>query len=224
MLKFSQLLLIGLLYPAPGTPDSRMIDDFSTAKKWVAEVINAQQQGPLFHVGVWSEPQKGPDFSVRNGEGYFHFPQLESWIKQGFECALHLSNPSGKGLPMFDSINYLSFTIINRSAEPVWMKFRLLEDMSYVYGQGNELSSESALAEMTCNPDTFIVRPNSPPQKIRIRLNHPVLKENILSPVYKNELYFIAFETRRTIAPNKKRPTIDCTLIMDNLEIENGVR
>lgn len=219
MLRYSFLLICLGLCVSPDVPHSRVIDDFRNPERWVAEVINSQQYGPLFHVGVWSDPLKGPAYSVENGKAYFHFPRLESWQVQGFEYAYHMDH-NNKAFPLLDSVNYLCFNVTNQSAEPVQFRFRLLEDMTYFYSGSGESTHEDAMAEMMCSPDTVILKPHVL-QKVKMKLTHTALSHDIILLAYSNQVRFFAFEVKRTIASSKAKSTLDCTVVMDNLRIQD---
>jgi hypothetical protein len=212
-------LVLMMTMIAADVAHTRVVDPFSTPKNWVSEVISQQNPGPLYPVGVWSDPINGPSLKTENGKGYFHFPRLESWVLQGFEYAYHLSH-NNNGFELPGDTNYLTFNIVNKSTEPVWMKFRLMDEIRYTYQKEN--TQAEALTELVTEPDTFSIKPNASPQKIRLKLMHPDLAIlNIVDPVYKNRIKFFAFETRRTVSSTKRRPTLDCTLVMDHLQIED---
>ena len=205
------------------TPHSRVIDYFTIKKNWICETIDPQQYGPLYHVGVWSDPYDGPTFTVRQGKGLFHFPKLEAWVLEGFEYAFQLDAKTGDGFPEFEGDNYLCCNIQNFSSEPVSLKFRLLDDISYTYHYKLETGHYEALEELVTEPETIIIQPNKPPQKLRIKLRHAYIKDSTVRDIiYKNTLKFFTFEAHRTIAPEKNKPTIDCTLSIDNLRLEDG--
>lgn len=219
LLRHSSLILCGPLSLSADVPHSRIVDDFSNPKNWTAQVINPQQTGPLYHVGLWSDPIKGPTCSVKNGKGYFHFPRLDYWQVQGFENAYHV-NHNSQTFPLFDNANYLCFNIINQSAEPVQLVFRVLEDMSYTYTGYGQHTHEEAMAEMLCSPDTVVLPPKVL-QKVKIKLTHRQLKEDISMIEYKNQVTFFTFEVKRIVAPTKTKPALDCTLVIDHLRMED---
>jgi len=199
------------------------IDDFSTRKNWVSETIDPQQHGPIYHTGVWSDPYVGPGFMIKQGKGLFHFPKLETWVIEGFEYTFQQDAKTSDGFPEFEGENYLCCNIQNLSSEPVSLKFRLLDEINYTYHYHQETHEYEALEELVSDPETIIIQPNKPVQKVRIRLKKPGIKDStVTNIVYKKQLKFIAFEVHRTIAPSKTKPTIDCTLAMDRLRLEDG--
>ena len=200
----------------------KVVDDFITKKEWTSQVIDEQNSGPLFNAGVWSDPIKGPTFRTENGKGIFHFPKLESWILEGFELDYRTITKTNEGIKLFSGTNYLTFNVQNKSSEPVFLKFRCLDNVSFTYHNPNGITHEDALAELVNEPDTFRIMPNLPVQKIRLKLNKPILKDPLITnPVYVNQIKIFEFEVHRTEASSKRKPTIDCTLIMDHLQIED---
>jgi hypothetical protein len=200
----------------------RVVDDFKTQKNWVSQVIDHQHSGPIYNGGFWSDPIKGPTFKAGNGKGYFHFPRLESWSLQGFEYDYLATSTDSKGLKTFEGTNYLAFNIVNKSPETVWMKFRLMDEISYTYNNPNGQTNEESLIELVTEPDTFLVKPNAGPQKIRLKLKKPIIPDPlVLNPDYENCIRFFSFETRRTVRSSEKKPTLDCTLVIDHLQIED---
>jgi hypothetical protein len=210
-----------LLSMTADAPRTAIIDDFTNTKNWTAQVINSQQFEPIFRVGLWSDPVKDASYSVQNGKAFFHFPKLESWQVQGFEYAWHTEHHN-QAFPLFDSANYLYFNIISQSSEPVKLKWRLLEDLQYVYSGNGPPLKEDGMVQMLCSPDTLVIYPNKP-QKVRIKLSHTSYlgKDKTLSR-FMGGIRFFCFEVNRTLASSKTKPTIACTLIMDKLRIEDG--
>jgi hypothetical protein len=201
----------------------RVIDSFLTTREWVPSVISDQQYSPLYQVGIWSDPLTGPTFKAVKGKGIFHFPRLETWNRQGFEY--YVKNQPGAyqyGIEKFDGTNYLTFNVVNRSKEAVRMKFRVMDDVHYTFSNQNGTTHEEALCEFISNPDTLIIQPNKPPVKIRIKLAHPDLKDSSKSDIrFQPWFRFFAFEVQRTKHGDSKHPTIDCTLEIDHLQVED---
>lgn len=214
-------ILILLPCIAADTIHTRVIDDFATNKNWTAQVINSQQYEPIFRVGLWSDPVKDATLSVQNGKAFFHFPKLESWQMLGFEYAYHTEH-NNQAFQLFDSANFLYCNITSRSTEPVKLKWRLLEDLQYVYNGNGPPLKEDGMIQMLCHPDTLTIYPGKP-QKVRIRLTHAsFLGKDITLSRFMGGVRFFCFEVKRTVASSKTKPTIDCTLIMDKLRIEDG--
>ena len=217
-------VFIALVFASFDKSHIRVVDDFITHKNWESQVINHQNQGPLYNGGFWSDPIKGPTFKADHGKGIFHFPKLEYWVTQGFEYDYRRSASENKGLEIFDKGGYLTFNIRNESSETVWMKFRLLSEITYTYNNPNGKTDEESLVQLVTSPDTFLVKPGVSPQRIRLKILRPELTDPLITdPVFENQIKFFAFETRRTKRGTSKMQTIDCSLVIDHLQIENDI-
>ena len=202
---------------AADNPHQRMVDDFSTARKWDPQIIEPNyNKDPIYSVGLWSRPVDGGSFKVVNGKGIFNVKKLSGYPKGGFELAYHLEN-NNEGAKEFDGTNYLSFDIANKSSETVWGHFRAFDEINYTYVNGKVPST--ALVELKMEPDSFVLKPNSGVQKVVMKLARPSLSGDILNPVYKNWLKFFAFEIRGVKSTADKHNEFNCTLEMDNLMI-----
>ena len=84
-IKFNELLLVSvmcMLFVSADTIHSKVFAGFSNPKEWISQVIDPQQYTGLYGAGVWSDPVTGPTLRTSEGEGYFHFPRLESWLRE----------------------------------------------------------------------------------------------------------------------------------------------
>jgi hypothetical protein len=224
-LLYTLLLSALTLFIAADKVHFRVVDSFLTPKEWIPSVISDQQYGPLFHVGIWSDPLTVPSFKEVNGKGIFHFPRLETWNRQGFEY--FVKNQRGAyqyGIEKFEDANYLTFNVVNRSNEAVKIKFRVMDDVTYTFSNQNGTTYEEALCEFVTNPGTLTIQPNKPSVRIRIKLVHPDLKDSNRSDIqFKPWFRFFAFEVQRIKHSDSKHPAIDCTLEIDHLQVKDDM-